>query len=362
MGDIMFVGNGRCYHTMDWYRNAKEVCHPRKVFFATDLIESEGNVKLVREDDNIVHLFNIDRFLFRSQSNLGNLWRNLVKLLVFPFQIHRLKAIARRTPGLVYHAHSMYYVFICWLAKIKCVATPQGSEILVRPKKSRLYRYFAIKSLKAAKHITVDSIKMRDQILQLSGKNATVIQNGVDVRTIERFANSGVERTHIISIRGFQENYRIDYIVRARNQSSRKPPLLFSYPLWEDGYRTRVRQELRDDDMDLGRVMPKTRLFEILSASLLAVSIPISDSSPRSVYEAVFCGCCVAVTKAPWIDALPSCMRSRLFIVDVEDDLWLERAIEHAEKVTRTAYIPSRAALELFDERRAIEVLAAQFY
>jgi hypothetical protein len=203
---------------------------------------------------------------------------------------------------------------------------------------------------------------MQDAIMQLCGRRATIVQNGIDISAIMQYAGNGRKRTHVVSIRGLTPLYRIDEIVRARALSSTKPRLVFTYPFWEDGYKIEVLKTFELDDQDLGRVMPKTKLYEILSSSLLAISIPVSDSSPRSVYEAIFCGCCVAVTYSPWIDALPDCMRSRLFIVDLEDSLWLDKATAYAESKTKEPYRPSAAALNLFDQTRALKTVADLFY
>jgi len=360
--DIMFVGNGRCYHTMDWYRNAQRLCAPHHVFFATDLIESEGNIKIISANDEILNLFNIDGLLFRTQSTIGNIWRNLLKLMVIPIQVVRLKRLARQHPVRICHAHSMYYMYLCWLAGLPFIGTPQGSEVLVRPHRSIFYKYFAIKSLLAAKHVTVDSESMRKGIRELCGREAQVVQNGIDIGTIRQFSAIPQPRTLVVSIRGFHPLYRINKIVEARAASERKPNLIFTYPLWEENYREEVKRDLGPEDLDLGRVMPKTKLYEILSSALLAISLPASDSSPRSVYEAIFCGCCVATTRASWIDAMPECMQQRLFIIDLEDKFWLDKAMDYAERITREPYQPSETALTLFDQAIAAKVIVNLFY
>jgi len=358
----MFVGNARCFHTMDWYRNAKRLYHPRPVLFATDLIDGEDYIKIATAEDDIVHLHNIDRYLPRKQSRFGNIWRNIVKTVLIPFQVSRLKRIARTSGIQLCHAHSTYYMVLCWLADLPFIGTPQGSEVLIRPQRSILYKYFSVKCLLAAQHLTVDSVNMQDAIMQLCGRRATIVQNGIDISAIMQYAGNERKRTHVVSIRGLTPLYRIDEIVRARALSRTKPRLVFTYPFWQDGYKTEVLKTFEPHDQDLGRVMPKTKLYEILSSSLLAISIPVSDSSPRSVYEAIFCGCCVAVTYSPWIDALPDCMRSRLFIVDVEDSLWLDKAIAHAESITKEPYRPSTAALNLFDQATSLKTVADLFY
>ncbi len=362
MHDLMFVGNARCFHTMDWYRNAKRLYHPRPVLFATDLIDGEDYIKLATAEDDIVHLHNIDRFLPKKQSTFGNIWRNVVKTILVPFQVRRLKRIAKHSATQICHAHSTYYMVLCWLAGLPFIGTPQGSEVLVRPQRSILYKYFSVKCLLAAKHITVDSVSMQDGIMQLCGRRATIVQNGIDINAVLQYAGNQSTRTHVVSIRGLTPLYRIDEIVEARASSRTKPSLVFTYPFWEDGFKAEVLKRLEPDDQDQGRVMPKTRLYEILSSSLLAISIPVSDSSPRSVYEAIFCGCCVAVTYSSWIDALPDCMRARLFIVDLEDPLWLDKAMAFAELLTQEPYRPSTTALNLFDQTASLKTVANLFY
>ena len=70
----------------------------------------------------------------------------------------------------------------------------------------------------------------------------------------------------------------------------------------------------------------------------------------------------MAVTYNPWIDVLPDCMKARLFIVDLEDDLWLDRALESAESVTDMPYTPSEDAVDLFDQRKAMQRVVDMFY
>ena len=90
----------------------------------------------------------------------------------------------------------------------------------------------------------------------------------------------------------------------------------------------------------------------------LAISIPISDSSPRSVYEAIFCGCIVAVTDGEWVSQLPACMASRVIAVDVQSKTWLQDAIDYCDSNINFHYVPSAQALDLFDQKRSM----ARFY
>ncbi len=346
---------------MDWYRTVRSICDKKNIAFVTDLIESEGFEKIANDGDKIIELFVIDGLLFRNPSRYGDAWRNLVKLIVAPLQIMRLKKIAKRNPHAVFHALPMYYMFLCWLAKIPYVGTPQGSEILVRPRKSKLYRHFASNCLSAAKHVTVDSVSMQDYIFRLCGKKAVVIQNGIDVESISSATAHPVKRDKIVSIRGFSALYRIDKILDGRDNAFQPPNIHFIYPFEEGIYKAKVSRRLCKGDVDLGR-LPKIQMYELLHATKLAISIPASDSSPRSVYEAIFCGCCVAATYNPWIDVLPDCMKSRIYIVELDDKLWFEKSLEYAELISKKCYTPSEAALNLFDEKKSMQIAAKLLY
>ena len=363
---VIFVGQGRDYHTMDWYRNAQALLAPLAVPYATDLIESEGHPGLLKPTDPRLDLFNIDWLMFRGQSRKGDIWRNLVKAAVIPVQVLKLRRIARthaRRADLVFHAHSMYYLWLCWLAGVNFVGTPQGSEILVRPQKSRLYRFLAIRALVAANKVTVDSVNMQDRIREMCGKEALVIQNGIDVAAILKFAaGPGTERTVILSNRGLYPIYRIDRILAGRARAGSTLALNFSYPFWEDSYKGECFKALRPADQDLGRLATRQQMYELLGRTLLVISIPESDSSPRSVYEAIFCGCCVATIYNPWIEVLPDCMKARLHLVDLARDDWFNQAVAHARVITRTPYVPSEAALDAFDQKRSLLRLAALCY
>jgi Glycosyltransferase Family 4 len=358
---VIFVGNARDYHAMDWFRSAQQVCAPRPLLFVTDLIESEGHARLVGPDDPIVHLFNVDRFLLRRQSRLGHVWRNAVKFGLLPVQAWLLRRVHRRHPDAAYHAHTMYYMLACWIAGVPCVGTPQGSEILVRPRRSRVYRWFATRALRAARGVTVDSEAMARGVRELAGRDAMIVQNGIDIAAIRAAGEGKAARSGVLSVRAIDPNYRIDRVVDARDASVERPALTFCYPFREDGYRATILPRLTAADRDLGR-LGRADLYREMGRALLVVSIPTSDSSPRSVYESVFSGAAVAVARNAYIDALPACMRARLLVVDPAAPDWLDDALARARALTAVPYQPSEEALDQFDQRRSMARVAAAFY
>jgi hypothetical protein len=351
---VVFLGNGRCYHTMDWFRSAQALRPLRPPVLATDLIEGEAFEKLIGPSDVVEPLLVIDPILFSTQSRAGDIWRNLVKLALLPVQAFRLRRVLRKYPGAVVHAHSMYYIALARFAGCTYVGTPQGSEALVRPYRSRGYRLFARVALGGAARVTVDSEAMQSAIRELFGIEADLIQNGIDLDAIGRLGAAGGARENVASIRGLAPNYRIREILTARNDTSPGLAVQFCYPFSEEGYKASLADELRPADRDLGR-LARLDLYRLLTTAKLAISIPVSDSSPRSVYEAIFCGCAVATTSGTWLTRLPACMQARIIVVDPANPRWLQEALEFAATVVQTPYVPSPAARALYDQKRCMQ-------
>jgi hypothetical protein len=360
---IIFIASGLDFHALDWYRNILSISNgDREIKFATDIIQSEGHLKLINEKDEIISLFNIDLLLFRKESDFGNIWRNIVKLIFFPLQIFLLRRLAKKNPNSIFHAHSMYYMFLSWGAGIKYIGSPQGAEILVRPFTSKIYRFFAIKCLKAADNIIIDSFNLKDGIMKLAERDSNVVQYGIDYKSICNIVNTNNPRTIVSSIRAIYPIYRIEKIIEGRNNYDIKQPLLFYYPYWEESYLKEIMNTFSTFDINKGRLGEKSDVFKILSESKLAISIPKYDSSPRSVYEAIFCGCCVAVPFNNWIDNIPESMLKRVFIVDLDDESWFSKAIQFADSVSKTEFIPCEEALNKFDQDRSMSFVIKNFY
>lgn len=361
MKKIVILGGARDYHAMDWYRTVKKNTLENKVIFLTDLIEGEGYNNLIMSTDNIEKLFIIDNFLFSKQSKFANIWRNFFKLLILPLQIYHLKRYAKNNPNAVYHAHPMYYMLLSWLSGVEFIGTPQGSEILIRAQKSKIYKFFAKKLLKAAKYVTVDSVGMQDKIFELSGVKAIVVQNGIDMNELFKYMQKVTKKDKIVSLRGMTNLYRINKIVDSRNVSIYKTPITFIYPFHEESYRDYVKKNFKQYDSDLGR-LNKEQMYELLSETKLVISIPKSDSSPRSVYESIFLGACVAIAYNPYFDVLPQCMKERIYIIDLNKKNWFDDAIEFANIVAKKKYIPTQAAMNMFDQNISIKNVIKKLY
>lgn len=360
MKDIVFICGATDFHAMDKYWLTARVVYPRKVFLLTDSIELEKQSKILKRDTLVFQLFNIDWLLFKQNSKIGNFWRNFVKAILIPVQVVKLRRFYKNNPQYIYHAIPMYYMVLCYLAKIPFVGTPQGSEILVRPQRSSMYKKFAIKTLSAARYVIVDSLNMHTRVEKLSGVNALILKNGFNTTLALRNATNQ-NRKKILSIRGIIPIYNIEKIFKARQFVKGQFALTLVYPSCENDYMKHIKRMMHSIDEDFGK-LKKKQLYKLLSETLLVISIPASDSSPRSVYESIFAGASVAISYSPFYDELPQCMKDRIILVNTSDKLWLEDAINKAKKIIKTPYIPSEEALEMCDENRTIRKIIEKVY
>jgi hypothetical protein len=359
---VVFLCGARDFHAMDWYRSAVTLIREPRPIIVTDLIEAEGFKKLIDSEDIVYPLLVLDKYLFRSQSRFGHVWRNVLKAIVFPIQVILLRRFAKKHKNALYYPHAMYYLWLAWAARVPFVGTPQGSDVLVNPKNSWIYKTLSTKAMKAAILVTVDSEQMADEVQALTGTRALVIQNGIDLQAIDmaisKPAEISISRDQVTSFRGLTPLYRIYDILKARNQSSSnyEVPISFVYPFYESEYQTKINTVLGKNDALLGR-LSKQQLYTAFAQTVLSISIPTSDSSPRSVYEAIFCGAIVAIAWQPYYETLPTCMKERIVLVQIGDSDWFDQALTAAKRLTEIPFVPSEEALDLFDQFRSFSKL-----
>ena len=192
--NIFFLCSGTDFHAYDWFKSASKFYSGKEVTVITDMMYSENQNFYFSDIKYFSRLFIIDNILFNHHSKHAHIWRNIVKLIFIPFQVTLLLIKLKSRPNHMVFCHSMYYVWLAYFARLNYVAIPQGSDILIKPKKSIIYKFLTVKSLKSAYAVSVDSSKMVNAIKNLSGVNSLLTQNGVDVRLISKMSETIYER------------------------------------------------------------------------------------------------------------------------------------------------------------------------
>tara|TARA_Y100000768_G_C23987595_1_gene689911 strand:- start:212 stop:1306 length:1095 start_codon:yes stop_codon:yes gene_type:complete len=357
---IVYLCSSRDFHAIDWYRFSQK--YIKKDFcIVTDTISSEGAEKLVKESDTIIYLKIIDKFLFKRQSKFGDKWRNLLKFMLLPYQVLLLKKKIGNHDNILFHAHGMYYMLIAALANVDFIGTPQGSEILLRLEKSHIYRFFALKAMNSAKCVTIDSKSMQNKIKKYCFAKTRILQNGIDIDMISEYCNFDNKRTKIVSIRAIDPLYRIESILKSRKLMADPLAINFIYPFEDKNYYEGINFRLTKDDKMHGKLNTES-MFKLFEKTLLAISIPSSDSSPKTVYEALCCGAPVAVTENKYIEMLPRILRERLIIVDLDNPRWFEDALLEAKRIVENKFEFNKKDFFFIDRKESIKVLKNKIY
>ncbi len=220
---------------------------------------------------------------------------------------------AEVAPDLV-HAH--WLSEFGWMAARErlqpLVCSAWGSDVL-RP--GRLGRGRSVRALQGADLVFADSAHLARATRELATKKVPVevVRLGVD---LERFAPGDAAAARralglpedvplVAGVRGLATVYNPELLLEAFARVRKRHPdarLLLKHP--GDGAPETVRAAIKrlglvEAVTVLGNV-PGERLPDVYRAADVVVSIPSSDSSPRSVWEALACGQPVVVSDLPW--------------------------------------------------------------
>ncbi len=361
--NLVFLCGARDFHAIDWYRRSLDELTNINIYILTDLIEGENFKKLITSKDKVFKLIILDNFLLRDQSEIGHLWRRIIKIIVFPIQVILIRRFSKKFPNTIFYSHAMYYIWLSKFAGVEFVGRPQGSEILTNLFRSRFYKFLSIKSMQSAKSIIVDSFLMNKMIQKIKNNkiNVSVVPNGIDLNGIKKIKDKKLrkDRKNIVSIRGFNDNYRIKSILLSRNYSEKtaSTPIKFIYPFYDTNYKKNLKNLFIKEDKDISR-LNKNELYETLFNTKLVISIPNNDSSPRSVFESIFCGCVVAIVYNSYYEYLPLSIKSRIIILDLKQKDWFYHAINKADYLIKKPFIPCNEALKIFDQNLTFKKMA----
>ena len=125
--------------------------------------------------------------------------------------------------------------------------------------------------------------------------------------------------------------YRIKEIIFAFNSlKNNLDSIDFCYPFFDINYLKNIKKINKCNSKYFGQLQRAELIKKYLEYKYV-ISIPTSDSSPRSVYEAVICGCIVIVQYNDYLLQLPKLIKNRIIAVDIKNPNWLEEALQKAK-------------------------------
>jgi L-malate glycosyltransferase len=219
-----------------------------------------------------------------------------------------LRRLLRELRPDVVHAHELGFdPFFAVLAGARpLVATAWGSDVLRATRGMRLRNRLVARR---ADLLTGDSRALLDALAALGADRSRLrlFHWGVD---LDAFAPGRAEARRrldlpdapiVLAPRALRPVYNPETIVDAFGRLAREFPdslLLLKY--YGDLPPALADLPLRDDVRVVGHV-PAEELADYYRAANVCVSVASSDSSPRTVWEAMACGCPCVVSDLPWV-------------------------------------------------------------
>ena len=362
--NILFISGSANWHVDLW---VKHFTLHHKVYLFSDkenylsdqpfdnviIIKSEGYL------GKVLNFFNIkSHFLFQ-----------LNKLVSARYFAARVDSVIQEFDIEIVHAHSLYYGFLASHIKsdVPIVFTPMGSDVIIHSQNSYTYKYMAKKAFSGADIVTGDSVLLQNRGYNVGARseNNFIIQNGVDSSIFFEKSNNlrkyyGVENDEILifSPRAITPLYNIDIIIDAVSkliESGYKIKCMFSFA-FGDEYSMQLKKQVQelgivDHILWLG-FLTYEDMSRHYNVADVVVSIPSSDSSPKSVYEAMFCKKPIVVTDLEWsYELLDDCDCIKRVSVRNSDQLCtsLEKIITNPEYSQKLANNALLAAHKYFD-------------
>ena len=238
----------------------------------------------------------------------GGTWRVLLKR-------NAVRSLVRAIKPDVFHAlYATSYGFTGALVGFHpFVITALGSDVLIAPQSSRLYRALVRFALGRADWVTAMADHMRDTIVGLGINQAkiTTVPFGIDPTVFfDEEQPRPTDRFIVASSRNFEAVYNVGTLIDAVALAREAIPTLAvrligsgsQQSALEDAVR---RRQLTDIVQFVGRVTPAVLAHELNQAHVF-VSVSSSDGNNVSLNEAMACGAFPIVTDIPantqWIE------------------------------------------------------------
>lgn len=185
--------------------------------------------------------------------------------------------------------------------------TALGSDILIMPKKSQVYKFLTKRALKTADIVVCNSETMKRELLNLGAnpQKIRIIYNGVDTN---KFSPSSRKLgltgpLKIISIRMFKPVYNMEMLIRAIPLVLEQTPetqFIIAGEGPQRKYLLSLIASLRiSNNVEFVGLISHNKLPEYLASSDIYVSTSLSDSTSLSLQEAMACELPPVITDLP---------------------------------------------------------------
>jgi glycosyltransferase involved in cell wall biosynthesis len=285
--------------------------------------------------------------------------------------IPTVRRLLRELEPDVVHAHWLYgFAFLAALTGARpLVAMAWGSDVFGANRRQLAYGRFALRHAAVA---MTDSAALVERLIELGAdpRRTQLVNWGVDLTRFTPPTDRAALRARlglgdgpvVLSPRALTPLYNPETIVAAFELAARKVPGL-----------QLVLKHIGSSDADPGRPLPEgarivghvayEEMADWYRVADICVSIPRSDSSPRSVWEAMACGAACVLSDLPWVHELIEPEKHAVVVpIDVEalSDAIVRLATD-SELRARLGSAGRALVEEHRDARREMDRLAAMY-
>ena len=370
--NILFLASSSDFHVDKWVKYFNE---NNKTFLFSDsqnYLEDQKfyNVKIFKSSGYLGFFLNCINSKKKKLFQINK----LISVMKFAREID---CIVKKYNINIIHAHSLYFGYLNYYIKsqIPKVFTPMGSDIIIHSQNNYIYKNMAKKAYIGSDIITGDSIFLQKKgfILGAKKENNYIIQNGVDTNIFYLKKNNFKQKLDLnesdlllFSPRGLDPIYNIKkiiYSIKILVDKKVRLKCIFAYGFGDKYYESlnKIVNNLNLEDYIIW--LSNIDLYEmakIYNASDIVISIPNSDSSPASVYEAMFCKKPVIISDLEWSNEYFK-NRKNVFKIKEINSKELAKEIEHVisspnktKIITENAY---KIVKKFFDYRKNMKKL-----
>lgn len=302
---ICFFADGESIHTVRWCQHFHALGH--EIHLIT--------FKKVAIENIHVHFVDTGKITVSG----GN-WRVLLKY-------KEIKSLLKKIKPTIFHAHyaTSYGITGALTNYHPYVITALGTDVLISPNQSILYKVLLKYAFAKADWITAMADHMKTAILNLGVNKSKVdtVPFGIDP-LVFNMSNRAVptDKFVVTSTRNFEKIYNIPHLLKAVAVAKKQIPNLHLNLIGNGSLRQEVLAELKSLALEscctvFGKI-PQPAIAKELNHSHLFISVSLSDGNNISLNEAMACGTLPIVTNIPantqWIED-----GKNGFLVDIDD-------------------------------------------
>lgn len=274
---ICLLADGESIHTQRWCQHFCELGH---------------DIHLITFKDVQIPNINVHTVSGVNINVSGGNWKVILKYRQIKQLINKLQ------PDVLHALYATSYGLVGALTGFrKFIVTPLGTDVLVSPEQSFIYRAILYYVFKKATVITSMAPHMKEAMLKLGAKNEKIqdVVLGINTNIFNKKNRILSENDFVIcSTRNFEPVYNIPHFLKAlaivkHNIPNLKVNIIGDGSLKQD--LVNLSKQLKIDHFVnfLGKV-PQNKVVELLNESHVFVTVSLSDGNSLSLIEAMACG------------------------------------------------------------------------